>query len=181
MILTRNIPRSLRSEIVRYIPAIWGFALSISGDPDTADDLTQTTCLRALEKQDQLVTGSPVVVGLIAICRSIWIDERRAESIRKTGGLHTAAAADLIDLREDPEKSIFALQVYAKIMKLPEAQRATVELVYVQQFTYTEAANILDVPVGTVMSRLSTARAALAGLNAAEDRRMARTASCRRT
>lgn len=174
MIFKRNVPRSLHSEIERYVPAIWGFALSISGNPDTADDLTQATCLRALEKQNQFMTGRPVIVRLIAICRSIWLDEVRSETIRKTGGLHTAAAADLIDLREDPETSVFALQVYAKIMELPEAQRATVELVYVQQFTYTEAADILGVPLGTVMSRLSTARSALAGLNVVEKKRAVR-------
>jgi len=61
--------------------------------------------------------------------------------------------------------NIFASQVYSKVMELPEAQRTTVELVYVQQFTYGEAAEILGVPIGTIMSRLSTARRALAALN----------------
>ena len=81
------------------------------------------------------------------------------------GGLDTANANDLIDHTANTETNIFAREVYTSIMSLPEAQRTTVELVYVQEFTYSEAAQILDVPIGTVMSRLSTARKALAKLN----------------
>lgn len=174
MIFKRRMPRSMRSEIERYVPAIWGFALSLSGNPDTADDLTQATCLRALERQKQYTGGRPVIIWLITICRSIWLNEMRSASIRKAGGLHTSAVRNLVDLRQDPETGVFAMQVYARIMQLPEAQRATVELVYVQQFTYSEAAKILDVPVGTVMSRLYTARGALAEMNADRKKRTAR-------
>lgn len=156
--------KALRSEIVQYIPAIWGFSLSTTGKPDLADDLTQATCLRALEKQHQYEPGRPVIVWLIALCRSIWLTEMRADAIRKNRGLDTATVAELIDPRTDTETTIFAQQVCARIGRLPEAQRVTVELVYVRQFTYSEAANILNVPLGTVMSRLSTARTALAGL-----------------
>jgi len=130
-----------------------------------ADDLAQATCLRALEKQHQVDSDKPVIGWLLTICRSIWLNELRARAVRKTGGLETAKARHLIDQAANPEMNIFASQVYTKVMELPEAQRATVELVYVQQFTYSEAAGILDVPMGTVMSRLSTARKALAALN----------------
>ncbi len=176
MIYSRGRSRSLRRQIAQYVPAIRGFALSISGNPDTADDLTQATCLHALEREKQFQPGRPVIILLIRICRSLWLHDLRSEAARKTGGLDTATAVDLIDQREDPETGIFAMQVYAKIMELPEAQRATVELVYVQQFTYNEAADILEVPLGTIMSRLSTARTALAGMNDIEKKRTARKA-----
>jgi len=137
----------------------------LSGKPDVADDLTQSTCLRALEKQHQVDTNRPIIGWLLTICRSIWLNELRAQAVRKTGGLETAKVHDLIDQAADAEMNIFASQVYSKVMELPEAQRTTVELVYVQQFTYGEAAEILGVPIGTIMSRLSTARRALAALN----------------
>jgi len=146
------------------MPSIWRFALSLSGKPDVADDLTQATCLRALEKQHQLKRDRPVIGWLLTICRSIWLNELRSQAVRKAGGLDTAGVDDLVDPRSDLEMNILAAQVYTRIMELPEAQRATVELVYVQQFTYSEAAAILSVPIGTVMSRLSTARTALAAL-----------------
>lgn len=155
----------LQNALTTHMPSIWRFALSLSGKPDLADDLTQATCLRALEKQHQVDTDRPVIGWLLTICRSIWLNELRAQAVRKTGGLETAKADDLVDQALDTEMNIFASQVYTKVMELPEAQRATVELVCVQQFTYSEAAEILEIPMGTVMSRLSTARRTLAVLN----------------
>jgi len=155
----------LRATLSEHLPSVWRFALSLSGKPDLADDLTQATCVRALEKQHQVDVDRPVIGWLLTICRSIWLNELRSQAVRKAGGLETAKADDLIDMTADAELNIFASQVYTKVMELPEAQRATVELVYVQQFTYNEAASILDVPIGTVMSRLSTARRTLASLN----------------
>lgn len=157
-------PPSLSDGLSAHMPSIWRFALSLSGKPDLADDLTQATCLRALEKQHQFQDDRPMIGWLLTICRSIWLNELRAQAIRKTGGLETAKAHELVDHTADAEMNIFASQVYTRVMELPEAQRATVELVYVQQFTYSEAAKILDIPIGTIMSRLSTARTALAAL-----------------
>lgn len=145
--------------------AIWRFALSLSGQPDIADDLAQATCLRAIEKADQFEDRGGGIIGwLLTICRSIWLNELRTAARRRTGGMDAASAESLIDLKSDVEMNIFAREVFSKVLALPEAQRATVELVYVQQFTYSETAEILDVPVGTVMSRLFAARKALASL-----------------
>ncbi|MEM7242269.1 MAG: RNA polymerase sigma factor [Pseudomonadota bacterium] len=154
----------IRAGLSDCLPNIWRFSLSLSGNPNIADDLTQATCLRALEKAAQFNKDGPFIGWALAICRSIWLNELRASSIRKMGGLDTANATDLIDPRENTEVNIFARQVYASILSLPEAQRSTVELVYVQEFTYSEAAQIMDVPIGTVMSRLSSARKTLATL-----------------
>ena len=155
---------TLRDEIERHVPAIWRFSLSLSGKSDVADDLTQATCVRALEKERQFKADRPAIGWLMTICRSIWLNELRSHAVRKTGGLETAQPEDLIDRSNNTEMNILASQVYTRIMALPEAQRATVELVYVQQFSYSEASKILDVPIGTIMSRLYTARAALADL-----------------
>ena len=64
------------------------------------------------------------------------------------------------------ETNIFAAQVLREVLDLPESQRETVLLVYVEGLTYREAAEVLKVPVGTVMSRLAAARLKLSGLNA---------------
>lgn len=153
--------------LVPLLPRIWRFGLSLSGRPDVADDLVQATCLRAMEKADQFREDGNLSGWVLTICRSIWLNEVRSAAVRKTGGLDTASEADLIDASPGAEMNIYARQVYMKVMELPEAQRVTVELVYVQQFTYSEAARILDVPIGTIMSRLSTARRSLADLGPA--------------
>lgn len=165
MLFANKSSPELEKALSEHLPAIWRFALSLSGKPDVADDLAQATCLRALEKQHQMDPNRSPIGWLLTICRSIWLNELRAQAVRKTGGLESAKAHELVDQAADAEMNIFASQVYSKVMELPEAQRATVELVYVQQFTYSEAAEILDIPMGTVMSRLSTARRALSALN----------------
>ncbi|MEM7546353.1 MAG: RNA polymerase sigma factor [Pseudomonadota bacterium] len=151
-----------------HLKSVWRFALSLSGSPDTADDLTQSTCLRAIERADQYVDDGRLQGWLMTICRSIWLNELRAAQIRRTGGLDTAEAMALADGKPGVETNIFATEVFKRVMQLPEAQRSVVELVYVQQFKYSEAAEILDIPIGTVMSRLATARKALAWLNSAD-------------
>lgn len=164
MVHEKNPADELRSQIVTVLPSVWRFALSLAGRPDMADDLTQATCVRALEKAHQWRRDNRLSGWLLTICRSIWLNELRAEAVRRTGSLDTAAPSELIDSACGVELRTFASQVCAKILDLPEAQRAAVELVYVQQFTYSEAASILNVPIGTIMSRLATARAALADL-----------------
>ena len=164
----------LAKAIEKHVPAIWRFALSLSGRPDMADDLTQSTCLRALERSHQFQPGGNLRGWVLSICRSIWLNEVRSMAIRKTGSLDGATEADLIDLAPSQETNIFARQVFQHVMELPEAQRSAVELVFVQQMTYREAAEVLGVPIGTIMSRLATARRKLASLNQPVPNRLGR-------
>ncbi len=149
-----------------HLKAVWRFGLSLSGDAGAADDLAQATMLRAIERAHQFSDAGRLQGWLMTICRSIWLNELRRAQIRRTGALDSAEALAIEDVKPGPEANIFAAEVFTKVMALPAAQRSTVELVYVQGFKYSEAARILDVPIGTVMSRLAAARAALAPLNA---------------
>jgi len=90
--------------------------------------------------------------------RRLWLNDLRAQKIRTAGGLLPVEDFDLPDAGPDTETNILARQVFAQVMALPEAQRATVILVYVEGYSYAEAAQILDIPIGTVMSRLASAR-----------------------
>lgn len=148
------------------VPSIWRFAFSLSGSPDTADDLTQSTCVRALEKQHQFKSGTNLQAWCFTICRSIWLNELRSSTLRKTGTMDAVSEDVLVDLTQNTETNIFARQVFTKVMELPEAIRNTVVLVYVEGYAYREAAEILDVPIGTVMSRLAAARKKLNSLDA---------------
>ncbi len=147
-----------------HLRSVWRFGLSLSGNIESADDLAQATMLRAMERAHQFTDDGRLQGWLMTICRSIWLNEIRRAQIRRTGALDSTEALAVEDLNPNAEANIFAAEVFSKVMELPEAQRSVVELVYVQGFKYSEAARILDIPIGTVMSRLSAARATLAPL-----------------
>jgi len=156
----------VREAIVSMMPRLWRFALSLSGQADLADDLAQATAVRAMERAEQLVDPSRVEAWVLTICRSIWLNELRAAAVRKASSLSTVPETLLIAPGPDPETNIFAAEVFTKVMELPEAQRETVVLVYVEGYSYKDAAEVLGIPIGTVMSRLSAARQKLKHLNA---------------
>ncbi|QBF33687.1 RNA polymerase sigma factor [Thalassococcus sp. S3] len=164
--------RGLRQALPALLPRIWRFALALSGNPDTADELVQATCLRAIEKAEQFRTGTNPLPWLLTICRSIWLNQLRAARIRANQSLDASPDLQIADPGADTETNIFARQVFSKVMELPEAQRETVVLVYVEGFSYREAAAILDIPVGTVMSRLASARGKLSVFAALPEAKM---------
>lgn len=138
----------------------------LSRKRDVADDLVQSTCVRALERSAQFDEGTRIDRWLFSILHSIWINELRAQQVRQGQGF-----VDIDDISTSSEASDFEsrrwqLQIMQQVMQqvggLPEAQRNAVFLVYVEGFTYQEAAHTLAVPIGTIMSRLATARQALA-------------------
>jgi len=141
---------------------LWRYALVLSRANDAADDLVQATCLRAIERADQFVPGTRLDRWLFTILRSIWLNEIRSRKIREGGGFVDAEEALSVDGARQIEANIFVTEVLQAISRLPEAQRETVLLVYGEGYSYAEAAGALGIPIGTVMSRLASARAALA-------------------
>lgn len=143
------------------LPRLRRFARSLTGNRHDADDLMQTTVERALERG--VPEDADVTRWMFRVCRNLWIDEVRARDVRQR-------AAQVPELAEQPTVSgeatalgqLSLREVDAAMAALPEGQRAVVSLVAVEGLTYREAAEILDTPIGTVMSRLARARAALA-------------------
>ncbi len=95
---------------------------------------------------------------------NLWINELRSRKVRTGEGLVAVEETPIVDAKPDAESNIFTTQVLNAVNTLPEAQRACVMLAYVEGYRYHETADILGVPIGTVMSRLSAARAKLAFL-----------------
>ena len=154
------------------LPRLWRYGLVLARNPETVEDLVQATCVRDLEKSSQFEIGTRLDRWLFAILRSIWINQLRGHRVRLRGhrvrsgrGVVDTEALTSDGVREI-ETNIFAAQVLREVLDLPESQRETVLLVYVEGLTYREAAEVLAVPVGTVMSRLAAARLELSGLNA---------------
>lgn len=148
----------MRAGVPALYPRLWRFCFGLTGARDAAEDLAQATVLRALEKADKYTPGTHLDRWIFVIARRMWINERRRDVLRAGQGLVPAEDANLPDQGLDTETNIFARQVLDFVAKLPESQRETVMLVYVEGFAYREAAEMLEIPIGTVMSRLAAAR-----------------------
>ncbi|MEL7090845.1 MAG: RNA polymerase sigma factor [Pseudomonadota bacterium] len=139
-------------------PRLWRYSVSLTGRRDWGDDLAQTTCVRALDRGDQFQPGTHLDRWLFTMAKRIWLNELRARKVRTGGGLVPVEEIDLPDTSADQETNIQARDVLNKVNALPEAQRHAVFLVYVEGYSYKEAAAIMEIPIGTVMSRLAAAR-----------------------
>lgn len=153
---------AVRAGLSANLPKLWRYGLVLSNHRDVADDLVQQTCVRALERAQQFSEGTRLDHWLLSILHSIWLNEVRARRVRFGEGHVSAEEVLVFDGAEMTEQKITAMQVMKRVNDLPEAQRMAVFLAYVEGLSYREVATILDIPMGTVMSRLAAARAKLA-------------------
>ncbi len=153
---------AIRGEITRVYPRLWRYCVAICKSREDGGDLAQAACLRAIEKQDQFEPGTAFDKWIFTIAKRVWLNELRSQKVRRGSGLILVEDADLPDNKPSSETNIFAGEVLSEVMALPEAQRETVLLVYVEGFSYKDTAAILDIPIGTVMSRLAAARKTIA-------------------
>jgi len=157
----------LPGMLPEMLPRLWAFALRISGDRHDAEDLVQRACVRALERAHQLQPDTSPLSWMFSIVHSTWINELRARSVRKRSSMEwdddfLENLADPVD--KGPEAQLMHGQIINAVGRLPEAQRVVMLLVAVEGLSYQEAADALEVPIGTIMSRLSRARQAVGAL-----------------
>jgi len=162
----------LPSLLPDMLPRLWAFALRISGDRHDAEDLVQRACVRALERVHQLQPDTAPLSWMFSIVHSTWISELRARSVRKRSSMEwdddfLENVADPVD--KGPETRLMHSQIISAVELLPEAQRVVMLLVAMEGLSYQEAADVLEVPIGTVMSRLSRARQAVGALFGAHE------------
>ncbi|MBY0423332.1 MAG: RNA polymerase sigma factor [Parvularculaceae bacterium] len=151
---------AMRQQIVELLPGLRRFAYALAGARADADDLAQATVLRLLER------GAPEDADLkrwaFRVCKNLWIDDRRARAVRLQAA--TSGAVDG-ETATDGERAAIGRVALAEaetaMAALPPEQRTALALVAVEGMSYAEAAEALDVPVGTIMSRISRARVAL--------------------
>jgi RNA polymerase sigma-70 factor (ECF subfamily) len=152
----------IRAELGRQLPRLWRYGLVLSRQRHVADDLVQATCVRALERAGQFVPGTRLDRWLLAILHSIWLNEIRSQRVRQGQGFVDAHSELSFDGESQAQDQVLAAQVIKRVNALPDAQRETVFLAYVEGLSYREIAEFLHIPVGTVMSRLAAARLKLA-------------------
>lgn len=157
-----NVPVDVRCQIVDLLPRLRRFACALTGDMDRGDDLVQETCARALARLDQWQENTRLDSWMYRIAQNIWYDRIRALKLRGEV-VEIDAAHDLPgdDGRDITESRITLSEVAGAIANLPPDQRIVVALVCVDGLSYKEAAEIVEVPIGTIMSWLARARVAL--------------------
>ena len=152
----------LQTGLIELLPELRRFAYSLTCDRDAADDLTQSALERALTKASAWDSSRPLKFWVFRIARNLWLDQLRAEKVR---GNIEDIDDEGVDIADDRLAAMHTTQelreVTDKMRELPEDQRAVLALVAVEGYSYKEAAELLDIPVGTVMSRLSRARKTL--------------------
>ena len=143
------------AQTLQYIPRLRRYARALTGDASAADDLVQDTLERALVKQSLWREGSDLRAWLFTVMHNVFINQVRSAAVSRTLPLDDSFAdqpqpqsTDRLEIRD----------LDAALQALPEEQRTVVLLVGLEQMTYDETARVLEVPIGTVMSRLSRGR-----------------------
>ena len=152
----------VQERMIEFLPRLRRFAYTLTGDLDKADDLVQDTCERALERSHQWKPGTKLDSWMYRIAQNVWLDQYRARRVRREQtGLEEAEEFAGEDGRSVTESRLTLAAVNEGIGRLPADQQVLIAMVCVEGLSYKEAASILEIPIGTVMSRLARARQAL--------------------
>ena len=149
-------------RIVALLPRLRGFARALARSADAADDLVQATCEKALRNEESWTPDTRLDSWLFRIMRNHWIDTvRRNRPEIPVDGEEAAEALPVEDGRRTADARLALGDVRRLADALPDEQRMVLMLVCVEELSYREAAEFMEVPIGTVMSRLARARATL--------------------
>ncbi len=152
--------QAFRSELVALLPRLRRFARSLTGHPADADDLVQLAVERALLHWRQWRPGTRLDAWMFGVLRNAWIDELRGRQRRAKVFVPEELGETVGDASDEQQQT--ALAINQALAALSVEHREVVALVLVEGFSYDEAAQLLEIPVGTLTSRLSRAREALA-------------------
>ncbi len=148
-----------RDELIALLPRLRRFAAGLCGELALADDLVQEACSRAIAHQHKWQPGTRLDSWMFRIIQNLHRDQLRAANVRNRHADETGWQAEsAIDGAREMDSRTDLGIVQAGILQLPEDQRAVLLMVCVDGLSYRETADSLQIPVGTVMSRLSRAR-----------------------
>ena len=162
-LVSANAPTSdqFADQLIAVLPRLRRFARGLSRSVTDADDLVQAACERALARRHQFQEGTRFDSWMFRIVQTIWIDQVRARDVRK----ENADVAEEHLGSDEPVRRVEARlaldEVRRAVHRLQPDQRTALLLVTVEGLSYKEAAEVMQVPVGTIMSRLARARLAL--------------------
>jgi RNA polymerase sigma-70 factor (ECF subfamily) len=139
------------------IPSLRRYARALVGNQTVADDLVQDCLERAVSRWDQRRDGD-ARPWMFTILHNLAVSQFRQTAFRGTHVTIDDADQSLLRLEPAQEQKLLYQDVMSKLAELPNELRSVLLLVAVEDLSYAEAAKVLDIPVGTVMSRLSRAR-----------------------
>lgn len=150
----------VKKEVLAVMPDLRRFAISVAGNVADGDDLLQSTVERVLSKG--VPFDADMKKWVFRVCKNLWIDQYRAAQTRNR------AVADIrmeynesLDGEQTAHSKMILKNALNLISSLPEDQRMVMTLIAIDGYSYKDAADILDTPIGTIMSRLSRARKSL--------------------
>jgi RNA polymerase sigma-70 factor, ECF subfamily len=158
--------RAFEEQILPILPLLYRAALRLTGEVTEAEDLVQDTCLRAFQSLEQLRHPQAAKAWVFSILRSVFLRRTTREapptalvSLDDLDGSRLMPTDALRDLH-DPAVSRLSMlpEIRQAVLRLPAAYREAIILAHIAGFSYREMAQILEVPVGTIMSRLFRAR-----------------------
>jgi len=147
----------LRDELVRWIPNLRAFALSLTQSAQHSDDLVQDTLVKALSNLDKFQMGTNLRAWLFTILRNSFYNDMRYKKYHQTAPIEEVDPG-FLELRATQEKYIEFQDVLKGLFRLVPEQREAIILIAAEGLSYEEAAVVCNCPVGTVKSRLSRAR-----------------------
>ena len=150
-------------QLIAVLPRLRRFARGLTGAAAEADDLVQSACERALARQHQFQEGTRFDSWMFRIVQTIWIDQIRGREVRKEDSEVPEERLGSDEPVRRVEARLALDEVRRAVRHLPADQRTALLLVTVEGLSYKEAAAVVGVPVGTIMSRLARARIALQG------------------
>ncbi len=156
------LPTDLKSDMIALLPRLRRFAQSLTRSVVEADELVQETCVRALSNTSRYDPSQPLDRWLFRMMRNLWISEIRKRNVRLGQGHVPAEESPELVALETGEAGVAANELRSQVASLPSELSTVLLAVSVEGYSYAEAAELLEVPIGTVMSRLHRARKTLA-------------------
>ena len=151
-----NEHETVSSQLVAFLPNLRRFAISLCRSRELADDLVQAACERAITSADSFSQGTRFDAWMFRILRNLWIDHlRRARTAGPHEDIEMAHDVSVPSGEAASHARMELMSVQAALEKLPDEQREVLVLVCVEDLSYRDAADILSIPIGTVMSRLA--------------------------
>lgn len=148
-----------KKQLADVIPHLRAFGRSLSGNRDVADDLVQETLLKAWAARERFQAGTNMRAWTFIILRNYYLSQMRRSRFR--GEWDELAADRLLAAPAGQDKQVELSDMQRALMQLPQSQREALILVGAGGFAYEEAAEICEVAVGTIKSRVARGRAAL--------------------
>jgi RNA polymerase sigma factor (sigma-70 family) len=153
-------PSMPRFDILGQLGSLRRYARSLTRDGAEAEDLVHDALVRAFERRGSFRSGGNLRAWLLSIVHNAFIDGLRSRT-SEAARVEQAGYLAETSIQAPQEHSVRLAQVREAFFTLPEEQRSALHLVAIEGLTYSEAAEVSGVPLGTLMSRIGRARAAL--------------------